>query len=369
MSLPGSTFDFLELIYEAAGDPGLWPVFLQKFSDEVGGAGAVLLFYDVHADWGNVSSAVGIDQSYVEQYNRYYSHIDYWAMKAKPLMKSGNVFTSEVVATRGDLIRTEYYNDFLRPQGHTSLLCGAVLAGPASTCFVATYRKGDDSCFSGGARLLKGIMPHLQRGLELHRQISALESRKEATAHALECQTTGVILLDNSGRVVFMNHAAAQMIRANDALCVVHGKVRAALAHEDEVLQRTLLGAIAKQGTSNSHVIALTRPHPHRRWFLSVTPVVCGTQLFECPSAAAALFITLDPIPPAPQTFCKLYDLTPAESRLAARLLSGDSLSAAAEQLKVTSNTVRSQLKSIFLKTNTRRQSQLLRLLLHSANR
>jgi DNA-binding CsgD family transcriptional regulator len=58
-----------------------------------------------------------------------------------------------------------------------------------------------------------------------------------------------------------------------------------------------------------------------------------------------------------------LFGLTPAESRLAGTLFGGCSLKEAGDALGTTRNTSATQLKSIFGKTNTRRQSDLMRLM------
>ena len=60
--------------------------------------------------------------------------------------------------------------------------------------------------------------------------------------------------------------------------------------------------------------------------------------------------------------FEQLYRLTPAEAKLAKALAAGQSLSEAAEELSVGQSTLRSHLKSIFVKTQTKRQSELVRL-------
>jgi pimeloyl-ACP methyl ester carboxylesterase/DNA-binding CsgD family transcriptional regulator len=57
------------------------------------------------------------------------------------------------------------------------------------------------------------------------------------------------------------------------------------------------------------------------------------------------------------------YGLTAAESRLAAKLLRGLTVTDAATEMGVTTNTARSYLKNIFTKTGARRQADLLRLL------
>ena len=69
------------------------------------------------------------------------------------------------------------------------------------------------------------------------------------------------------------------------------------------------------------------------------------------------------------QVFSELYGLTAAESRLATLLAAGKNLKAVAEQLGLAQSTLRSQLKSVFAKTNTSRQSQLVRLVLLTPSR
>jgi DNA-binding CsgD family transcriptional regulator len=58
------------------------------------------------------------------------------------------------------------------------------------------------------------------------------------------------------------------------------------------------------------------------------------------------------------------FDLTAAEARLAALLAAGDDLRSAAAKLRITYGTARARLAQIFQKTETRRQAELVRLLL-----
>ena len=81
--------------------------------------------------------------------------------------------------------------------------------------------------------------------------------------------------------------------------------------------------------------------------------------------AAATVFLS-DPEATAetrPETLQRLFKLTPAEARLAASVGEGSSLAEAANQLGIGRETARTHLKRIFSKTGTRRQSELVRLL------
>lgn len=62
-----------------------------------------------------------------------------------------------------------------------------------------------------------------------------------------------------------------------------------------------------------------------------------------------------------------LYDLTPAEARIASMLAKGISPREISEELELSRHTVRNQLKSVFLKTGTSRQGELISMLLSSA--
>src|SRR4051812_24609566 len=59
----------------------------------------------------------------------------------------------------------------------------------------------------------------------------------------------------------------------------------------------------------------------------------------------------------------KYFGLTAAEARLAVRLASGDTLTTAASESTVARETAHNQLKAVFAKTNTHRQSELVALL------
>jgi DNA-binding CsgD family transcriptional regulator len=60
----------------------------------------------------------------------------------------------------------------------------------------------------------------------------------------------------------------------------------------------------------------------------------------------------------------QLYGLTPAEARVANLLLEGLEVREAAERLGITLETARFHLKRVLAKTGTRRQTELLRLML-----
>jgi DNA-binding CsgD family transcriptional regulator len=80
--------------------------------------------------------------------------------------------------------------------------------------------------------------------------------------------------------------------------------------------------------------------------------------------ARALVFLTDLAKPPLamPDRVAAILGLTSAEGRLVAQLVEGRELADAAERLGISVHTARSQLKSVFAKTDTHRQAELVAL-------
>ena len=82
------------------------------------------------------------------------------------------------------------------------------------------------------------------------------------------------------------------------------------------------------------------------------------------PSAMAAIFVASRADPPSvpDNVLAPLFDLTAAEARVLALLVAGKTLSEAAGELGVRTSTAKTHLLRLFEKTDTHRQSDLVRL-------
>jgi DNA-binding CsgD family transcriptional regulator len=134
-----------------------------------------------------------------------------------------------------------------------------------------------------------------------------------------------------------------------------------------EVLGRSISLAEGK-AMSGASAVTISR-RGRKPLSIVAAPFKSGTGT-ATPHATAIVFIN-DPEQKAalPSELLRmLFGLTSSEARLAISLLDGNSLSEAALLHEVGQETVRSQVKSIFQKTGTKRQEELMQLLvgLHS---
>jgi DNA-binding CsgD family transcriptional regulator len=223
--------------------------------------------------------------------------------------------------------------------------------------------------YRNDALLLKTLIPHLQRAVQLHQRITGLQKERNLALDALNRWPLGVILVNAKGQVLLANRAAEAILKKKDGLFFDRGALRAARPAETATLRKLILGAIqpgGRNGMQPGGALVLPRPSLKRSLKILVTPACANASLFVEPAAAAAVFVSDPESVTEPNTDCltRLYDLTPAESMLALLLMQGKSTEETAEELCVTKNAVRFHLKHIFEKTGTRRQGELVRLLL-----
>ena len=190
----------------------------------------------------------------------------------------------------------------------------------------------------------------------------------------LACLEIGVLTVDRSLHVYFANPAGQQLIQRGDGLRLVHGRLHASTSQDTRLLT-VAVGSVADRSSEAivpvrsaaavpNPVLAVASEADAPMYRIVVASL--GSAGIASAAAEAVLFVDTPHQTDAAteaQVFQHAFHLTRAEARLAAHLLSGASLTEAADKLGVAHNTVRSQLRAIFEKTRARRQADLVRLL------
>jgi hypothetical protein len=125
MFLDPRTDELVKLTYEAATDPSRWSDFLRLFGDATHAPSAVFLIHDKTHRKADASGVIGVEPAWVKSYQEYFVTINPW-LKRDPFGR-GVVAIGEKVLNNRELVRTEFYNDFLRPQDWF-YTCGVLIA-------------------------------------------------------------------------------------------------------------------------------------------------------------------------------------------------------------------------------------------------
>jgi pSer/pThr/pTyr-binding forkhead associated (FHA) protein/DNA-binding CsgD family transcriptional regulator len=178
----------------------------------------------------------------------------------------------------------------------------------------------------------------------------------EWATETLDQLQLGVILTTGPGRIAFANRCARAILDAGDGLASDGTGLRATQAEATRELRRMLE---AEAGG----ILVLPRASQHPLTIV-VTSLAAGLRWGS--HGVRAVFVS-DPdraIATTEETLIRLHALTPTEAAVALELLQGRTLEGAAAELGITLQTARTHLKKVFAKTKTRRQSELVLLLL-----
>lgn len=213
-------------------------------------------------------------------------------------------------------------------------------------------------------RWVEKILPHLRQALEIYQRLELSQYERAVMFDTVEQFAVGTVLLDSGFRVLKLNEVAASILAEADGIALVDGQVVLTDADADGAFRATMAAVRdastsgrqlfpVKRGATGSDIMAIVQPVP--------TPIFMHGEAVP----AVALLIT-DPARKRKidgDALCKLFGLTPTEGMIAAALANGHLVGEAAQQLGIAENTVRAHLRSIFLKLDISRQSQLVHLI------
>jgi DNA-binding CsgD family transcriptional regulator len=358
-------------IYDAAGDATLWEAFLGELAQTVQADGAASAIHHWNLDEVHTARAFWNMHPDVDRlYQQHYYSLDVWATRGR-WKSTGSVFTSESLCSLAELATTEIYNDFMVRYGVEHGMFGVVENSTSRWVSVSLFREARCSEFRvSDLETLNLLIPHMQRAFTSHFRLSTLKEHNRGIEAALNMLTAGVIFLGARGEVLLMNTSAEKVLNRKDGLLLARGKLGAVVCAESTRLQEMIRAASQTgggRGLSTGGTIPISR---ERERPLSVTVAPLREFNSGCSQRPAAVLFISDPdqIVELPVDLLRrCYGLTPAEARLTLVLLEGHSLKEASDSCGVTYNTAKSQLKSIFLKTQVKRQGELIRLLLNAS--
>lgn len=178
-------------------------------------------------------------------------------------------------------------------------------------------------------------------------------------------------MIGPKGQILLTNRAASEILSKQDGLVATKAGLRAKSVSESAQLQKLIFQALETavgKGVSPAGGLLVARQEGRPLQVL-VTPSK-GLPLnlnLGRPAYGYAVVLVTDPSQndcPAPEVVDAFFDLTPAEYRVAKLLVEGKSPRDIAKCLNVSANTVKSQLASVYGKTGTTRQAELVRLLM-----
>jgi len=286
---------------------------------------------------------------------------DPWLQQAQAVGVEDQVINMDELVPAEAFTQTAMYNDLFRTLGDDTGRCmGIFVRMGAATLVAAVHRPLSAEPFGMAEQeRLADTFVHVRRILRV-RQVLAVEQRRVARAHALlESDSCAALIVDKRMRVLSIAPAAARCLALGDGLALREGELSVVDGSVASTIRRAVISVIERTPVKRTAFLC-QRPSGKRAWRLLLLPA--GSS-----GADGALIVIDDPqrrIEGAKKNrFSEAYDLTRVEAEVADALIEGLTLQRIAVRRGVALETIRSHLKSIFVKTDTHRQGEVVALL------
>ncbi|NMN56397.1 PAS domain-containing protein [Xanthobacter sp. SG618] len=303
-------------------------------------------------------------------YSDYFHARDPYAAKARYDFATarayhlGNAKLGAELVAENDFLHSEFYCDFARHHERRHVIGG--MAGLTEATPILVSRGDDTGAFDEThVRLLKTLMPHVQRAIELRARLGRDDEAVALTRAALDALPVGVSIVDAGLKIRFINDLARKYLAGpNSGLFSLRsgpytgsGVYMAAMSREEAVVLRRLVASATSGGSGggmrvtspNGAIVALmVAPAPQR-----LADDVSGSQAGGNRESLA--LIILRPLNrkavPQADMLCEMFGFSRAEAEVALALTGGASAEDVARGRGVSLMTVRSQIRSILGKS------------------
>jgi DNA-binding CsgD family transcriptional regulator len=356
--------ELIDSIYDCALDPDHWDRTLAEIADAFGSPAAMLLLTDLRDGRLLINRSVGLSLHAIAVTGGHIPEIN--AVMADYVALHPSLDEEWVMRRDLALNASPYFTEGLKPQGYVDVLSYFLVRSPThQSTFTVTNDEQAGVITPREIELGGLLLPHLRRAVTISNLLDARTIERARMVEALDALRCGVVLTNDGAAILHANRAAEAMLRERP-FCASGGVLRAEGAAGRELRNAIGLAARDEAGIGRQGLaIRLSAPEaaPVFAHVLPLTGSDFRTRLR--PAAAAAVFIADTPdAGDWARTIAGAFALTPAETRVLARLLAGRTLAQTAADLRVAISTARTHLDSIFLKTGVTRQAELMRLAL-----
>ena len=366
----------LDLLYEAALDAERWQLFLDALLEPFGEARGGLDLFERKSNATRQFLTFGSDPAFIASYARHYAALNPYpaAFLKAPV---GKVITATELVAEEDITRTAFFNEWMQPQGISPHHFRLVLQKDDDSMLLLTVSPHEHEpkwSLDNHARKLELLAPHLVRAVALNRAAVSARLSERALGEILQAFEAPAFLLDGADRIVAANASGEALMRDEQVLRLDPlGGLCAARPVEDGAFKAALAKAQVARGLPQTPVRLLSC-RSGRAWLAWIVPTrpLSGDEscqrfrLIEARPAATALVLVTPAEAGASvpaEAIKAAFGLSTAEARLASALVAGRTLAEYADRTGHSRTTVRNQLATVFAKTGTHRQSELVLLI------
>lgn len=344
-----------EEIYDAATDDEAFDRLAATLADAVGARSGVLHWGRTPQHVAEISYSGYFSDAQMALYDEEFQGDDIWGVALDRAEAINRVWNVEALVPIRAYEDSRIYNEWIRGMGDDTFHClGGVIQKDGTTGHIGLHRGRAQKPFSEGeVRAMQDNIGHIGRMFAIRSKLDRARHHGRSLHATLDMVGHAVFTLRPNGALIDCNSLADALLRRGDALGLRQRQLKALDPRDDEALQAAFRAAAARQGGQASAIFV----HRERGlpYVLSIAAVRVGTerQIVAIVTDPADRDLSLS------SRIRALYGLTRAEAEVAEALCQGRGLEELSQERGVALNTVRTQIKNIYVKLDCSRQSEL----------
>jgi DNA-binding CsgD family transcriptional regulator len=356
-------------IYDCAISPNKWPATLANICEYIESAAGTLAVIDLVTGQEKTLVNYGISEEDHRVYQEKYHCVDLFL---HPLMlrEIGDPATSADLVSDEELLSSRIYREWAAPQGFRDTLMTMLTRHQGRLAFLGVTRKLEQRRYDAADRhAMRLITPHVQRAVLISDLIEHQTVERNYFARIIDTIATPTVIIESNLRILHTNQTGQAMLSRGIQVSSAKGAIRLPNQVAAAVLRAS---REASQGRADTVAVPDTLRIVGDGTQSDIIFVLMPLGVPDRKLGSGALQIALfmqeanSFAPLAGEVWGKAFGLTGGELRVLQGLVEGAAPAEIAAMYGIANSTVRTHLVSLFRKTGTRRQVELVRLALSS---
>ena len=356
MVLSSDTERAIELCYDAIATPSLWVAALDSLAHSLGAHACQVMPHVISQRPFGMVRSTGAWRIH-ELWQRNLDWVkEVYEPRGEPFVQQGyRAVIQSQLFTDDEIRHSRFHQEIVRPAGCLHWACGIFQVEDRIWCL--PFHRSNEPFNADVIEPIAEVAGRMARIISLAEKVSRAGAENEVLT--LDRAGCAAMLIDRFGRVTRINRLAEGLF-CNE-FGIRNGRLWTAASASQERLDRFM--------AEIEHAKSTLRPLPapvivarHGTPWLLIEAMPVTSESNDIFEGCRAILVVSDLTRPSITDAALLsvvFGLTSAEARLAAAICDGHDLNAAAATFGVSRETVRSQLKTVFAKTGSRRQAEL----------
>lgn len=365
----------INTIYDATLDITKWRDFFLQLAPVLNATGGSVFVYSKNQKAvSNFLYNHNIDDNCWQAYNNHFHTLDLMGPRLAQCNTNGTLLLQDCF-NLNIYKKSEMYNDYMNPYLDHFHAGAHVISQTKDSSFVIGFgRITGMSAFDEKTReIFKILQPHLLRASIISQKLENSRINNDINNQLVDQLNIGIALIDNKTKVISLNRKAEEIISSNIGLSIQLNKLTTNTLKNNHQLKQLLQQACV-DNNKTSGAMQLDNLKNNRNIQLIISPLNQGETYFDIQGSNTSAMVMIH----QPQTstlsdniLSSKFHLTKSETDIMLSLTNGMNGKQICEQLCITKNTFKTHSKSIYRKTSTKNQIELIKLAMnypHTSN-